>query len=196
MLVLKRRNAVEKVSLYCRFRGLTLIELMIVLMIIAITLSLSAPLMQDLLQGNRLRSESIRFLRAINLARSEAVMRNSPVSICPSVMALTGKAECSGTYVDGWIVFANADKDKVVDAGADEVLQVFEGLPPGYQLTNRSGTRAAFKLINYLPSGSSPSNRTLLFCPPSDARVQPLSIVINIVGRARLKGGWGECPVV
>ena len=54
----------EKVSLYRRFRGLTLIELMIVLMVIAITLSLSAPLMQDLLQGNRLRSESIRFLRA------------------------------------------------------------------------------------------------------------------------------------
>ena len=83
---------------------------MIVLMVIAITLSLSAPLMQDLLQGNRLRSESIRFLRAINLARSEAVMRNSPVSICPSAMAVTGKAQCSGTYVDGWIVFANADK--------------------------------------------------------------------------------------
>ncbi|MEZ7998082.1 MAG: GspH/FimT family pseudopilin [Halioglobus sp.] len=186
----------EKVSLYRRFRGLTLIELMIVLMVIAITLSLSAPLMQDLLQGNRLRSESIRFLRAINLARSEAVMRNSPVSICPSAMAVTGKAQCSGTYVDGWIVFANADKDKVVDAGTDEVLQVFEGLPPGYQLTNRSGTRAAFKLINYLPSGSSHSNRTLLFCPPSDARVQPLSIVINIVGRARLIGGWGKCPVV
>jgi type IV fimbrial biogenesis protein FimT len=176
MLVLKRRNAVEKVSLYGRFRGLTLIELMVVLMVIAITLSLSAPLMQDLLQGNRLRSESIRFLRAINLARSEAVMRNSPVSICPSAMAVTGKAQC--------------------DAGTDEVLRVFEGLPPGYQLTNRSGTRAAFKLINYLPSGSSHSNRTLLFCPPSDARVQPLSIVINIVGRARLIGGWGKCPVV
>ena len=115
----------EKVSLYGRFRGLTLIELMIVLMVIAITLALSASLMQDLLHGNRLRSESIRFLRAINLARSEAVMRNSPVSICPSAMAVTGKAECSGTYVDGWIVFANADKDKVVDAGTDEVLQVF-----------------------------------------------------------------------
>ncbi len=102
----------EKVSLHRRFRAFTLIELMIVLMVIAITLSLSAPLMQDLLQGNRLRSESIRFLRAINLARSEAVMRNSPVSICPSAMAVTGKVQCSGTYVDGWIVFANADKQE------------------------------------------------------------------------------------
>ena len=186
----------EKVSLYRLFTGFTLVELMIVLMVMAVTLLLSAPSMQELVQGNRLRSESIRFLRAINLARSEAVMRNGPVSICPSMMAVTGKAQCAGTYADGWIVFANADKDKVVDAGSDEVLQAFGGLPPGYQLTNRSGTRAAFKLINYLPSGTSHSNRTLLFCPPSDARVQSLSIVINIVGRARLIGGWGKCPIV
>ncbi len=186
----------EKVSLYRRFSGLTLIELVIVLMVMAITLSLSSPLMQDLLQNNRLRSESIRFLRAINLARSEAILRNAPVSICPSVMAVTGKAQCSGSYVDGWIVFANADKDEVVDADIDQVIQVFKGLPPGFQLTNRSGTRAAFKLINYLPNGSSRSNRTLLFCPPNNAHVRSLSIVINIVGRARLIGGWGKCPVV
>lgn len=186
----------EKVSLYRRFSGLTLIELVIVLMVMAITLSLSSPLMQDLLQNNRLRSESIRFLRAINLARSEAILRNAPVSICPSVMAVTGKAQCSGSYVDGWIVFANADKDEVVDANIDQVIQVFKGLPLGFQLTNRSGTRAAFKLINYLPNGSSRSNRTLLFCPPNNAHVRSLSIVINIVGRARLIGGWGKCPVV
>ena len=186
----------ENMSLYRRFSGLTLIELVIVLMVMAITLSLSSPLMQDLLQNNRLRSEAIHFLRAINLARSEAILRNAPVSICPSVMAVTGKAQCSGSYVDGWIVFANADKDKVVDADIDQVIQVFKGLPAGFQLTNRSGTRAAFKLINYLPNGSSRSNRTLLFCPPNNVRVGPLSIVINIVGRARLIGGWGKCPVV
>ena len=186
----------KKVSPYRDARGLTLFELMVVLMVIAITLSLSAPSMQGLLQGNRLRSESIRFLRAINLARSEAIMRNQPVSICPSAMAASGKARCSGAYVDGWIVFANTDKDKVVDAGTDEVLQVFEGLPPGYRLTNRSGTRAAFTIINFLPSGFSRSNRTLLFCPPNAAAAQSLSIVINIVGRARLIKGNGKCHVV
>ncbi len=185
----------EKMSLYRQFRGFTLIESLVVLMVIAIALSLSTPLMQDLLQGNRLRSESIRFLRAVNLARSEAIMRNRPVSICPSAMAITGKAQCSGAFVDGWIVFANVDKDKVVDGGTDEVLQVFEGLPPGYRLTNRSGTRTASRLINYLPSGLSHNNRTLLFCPSGDGDVQPLSIVINIVGRARLIRGGGACYV-
>lgn len=175
-------------------RGFTLIEVMVVLVVLATLLSVGAPLMQGQLQGTRLRAETSRFLGAINLARSEAVMRNLPVSICPSRMARTGIPECTGTYAGGWIVFANADKDTVVDAGTDEVLQVFESLPAGFLLTNRSGTRDAFELINYLPDGSSHSNRTLMFCPPSGAVVQSLSIVLNIVGRARLIEGWGTCP--
>jgi type IV fimbrial biogenesis protein FimT len=187
---------VDRTSLRRPPFGFTLIELMIVLVVLATTLSMSAPLFQDMLHSNRLHAEAARFLDAINRARSEAVMRNQPVSICPSAMAATGKAQCSGTYASGWIVFANLDKDKVVDAGTDEVLQVFESLPAGYRLTNRSGSRAAFELINYLPDGSSHSNRTLLLCPPQHTTGQSRSIIINIVGRARLIGGWGECPTV
>jgi type IV fimbrial biogenesis protein FimT len=180
--------------------GFTLIELMMVLVVLAITLSVAIPMFVQLLHTNQLRQEAHRLLETINLARSEAVKRNVPVSICPSDMAVTGEAVCTGTYAGGWIVFSNADKDKVVDAPADQVLQVFGGLPRGYQLTNRSGTRAAFELINYLPDGSSHSNRTLLVCPPphatTNATTMSLSIVINIVGRARLAREWGECPVV
>jgi type IV fimbrial biogenesis protein FimT len=168
--------------------------MMIVLVLIATLLSFGTPLMQSQVAITRLHSESSRFLGAINLARSEAVMRNLPVSICPSAMAVTGIPECSGIYAEGWIVFANADRDKVVDKDTDTVLQIFEGLPEGYQLTNRSGTRDANALINYLPDGSSHSTRTLMFCPPSPSVVQSLSIVMSIVGRARLVEGWGDCP--
>lgn len=176
--------------------GLTLVELLIVLLIVAISLSAVTPSMQRLVHKNSLSQQASRFLGAINLARSEAIMRNSPVSICPSTMSRTREPVCSGTYAEGWIVFSNPDRDKVVDPASDRVLRVFEGLPQGYQLTNRTGTRAAFKLINYLPDGSSHNNRTLLFCPPSQLSAQSLSIVINIVGRARLARNWGTCPVV
>lgn len=174
-------------------QGFTLIEMMIVLAVLATLVTVGAPLMQSQLQSNRLRAESSRFLNAINLARSEAIMRNLPVSICPSAVASTGIPECAGIYADGWMVFTNADKDKVVDAGTDEVLQVFESLPPGFLLTNRAGTRDAFELISYLPDGTSHSNRTLMFCAPQRS-LQSLSIVLNIVGRARVVEGWGECP--
>jgi type IV fimbrial biogenesis protein FimT len=101
-------------------------ELMIVLALVALLLGLGVPSMQKLLHGNRLRAEAHRLLAAINMTRSEAVLRNGPVSMCPSAMARTGRAECSGVYAQGWIVFSNADRDRVIDPGIDEVLQVFE----------------------------------------------------------------------
>ena len=174
-------------------RGFTLVELMVVLVVLAATLTASLPAMQRLLQNNQVRVQASRVLGAINLARSEAVMRNTPVSICPSTMAFTGEAVCSGVYSDGWIVYSNRDRDRVVDSGVDTVLRVFAGLPQGFTLTNRAGTRAAFELINYLPDGSSHSNRTLHLCSPLGAAVQSLSIVINIVGRPRVAADWGKC---
>lgn len=183
----------DRMSRPNRVSGLTLIELMIALVVLAILVSLGSPLMQSTVHRNRLLGESARFLHAINLARSEAVMRNVPVSICPSAMAAGGEAVCSGVYTNGWVVFANAGRDKIIEAGADEVLQVFAGLPAGYWLSNRSGSRDAADLINYLPDGSSHKNNTLQFCPPEHSPVESLSIVINIVGRARLAWGWGQC---
>jgi type IV fimbrial biogenesis protein FimT len=187
---------VNRMSSHYNVSGLSLIELMIVLLIVAISLSVGTPLMQSLRHKNVLSVESSRFLGAVNLARSESVKRNLPVSICPSKMAATGEPVCGGIYSGGWIVFANPNRDKIVNAETDEVLQVFEALHPLYTITNRAGTTAAFHLINYLPDGTSHSNRTLLFCPPGGVEVEPLSLVINIVGRARLARGWGECPVV
>ena len=183
----------DRMSLLDPVKGLTLIELMVVLVVLAVALSAGVPAMQTLLHNNRMRTEASRLLGAINLARSEAVMRNSTVSLCPSPMAFSGEAVCSGVYADGWIVFANADRDRVVDSGTDNVLKVFAGLPGGYTLSNRAGTIAASALINYLPDGSSHRNRTLLLCSPATVAVQSLSIVINIVGRPRLARNWGEC---
>ena len=185
----------DRMSTRFALPGFTLIELMIVLVVLVAAVSIGAPSMRGQLQGNQLRAGSSRFLEAINLARSEAVMRHQPVSICPSAMAATGEAECSGTYEDGWLVFANQDEDKVVDAGEDSVIRAFGGLPGGYRLTNRTGTKTAFERINYLPDGTSYGNMTLLFCPPAPFATESISIVLNIVGRARVLRGRDQCPV-
>lgn len=184
----------DRMSCNTRSRGLTLIELMISLVILSITVMAVAPTMAQLIHGNRLRTEAGRLLTAINLARSEAVIRNIPVSLCPSNMSSSGVASCSGRYADGWIVFTNPDRDTVVDAGSDEVIRAFAAVPPGYTLTNRAGTRAAAQLITYLPDGSARQNRTLLVCPPHGRRLEPWSVVLNIVGRARASRGEGRCP--
>jgi Tfp pilus assembly protein FimT len=150
--------------------------------------------MQQLVQGNRLRTQTSRLLDAVNLARSEAVLRNTPVSLCPSAKARSGDATCSGVFADGWLVYTNRNRDAVVDAGDDEVLRVFEGIPAGYSLTNLTGTAAIEGLITYLPDGSSRRNLSLMLCSPQPSRVQPWTVVLNTVGRARAARGEGQCP--
>lgn len=189
----------NRISSRMHSRGLTLIELMITLVILVITVSVVSPAMQHLLHGNRLRTETDRLLAAINLARSEAVIRNIPVSLCPSGMANSGEPTCSGAYADGWIVFTNRNRDAVVDGGDDEVIRAFESIPGGYSLTNSAGTRSAVEPITYLPDGSSRRNRTLLLCAPAGIQLAPWRVVLNTVGRARASrgdsGGEGQCPL-
>ncbi|MFC1578862.1 GspH/FimT family pseudopilin [Pseudomonadota bacterium] len=174
--------------------GVTLIELAITLAVLAVTVTVITPSMQQLLHGNRLRTEASRLLDALNLARSEAVIRNTPVALCPAPAPGDQAASCSGRFADGWIVFSDTDSDGLFDAESDELIRAFEPIPSGYSLTNLTGTRAIDGLITYLPDGSSRRNLSLLFCPPQEQPVQPWSVVLNNAGRARMGRGEGQCP--
>lgn len=173
--------------------GFTLIELMLVVAVLGITVLIAAPSFQRAIHSNQLRTETSRLLSAINLARSEAISRNTIVSLCPSTYVTDGVASCSKTYADGWIVFTNGDRDRVVDQGSDKIVKAFEGLPQGYSLTNKSASRDAFELISYRPDGSSRRNMTLLICSPRDWSIPSWSVVLNIVGRPRVARAWGQC---
>lgn len=173
-------------------RGLTLIELLIALLVFCAILTLASPLLGSLLANNRLEAESKRLLGALRLARSEAVHGNTVVSVCPALVGEGGEPRCAGSYSDGWIVFSNSDRDGQVQTATDRVLGVFAGLPPGYRVANRQDTRVVSSQINYLPDGTTHRNLTLQICPPR-GDVASLSIVLNLVGRARLQRDWGTC---
>ena len=183
----------RKISSQKTNAGFTLIELMTVVAVLAITLSIAVPSMQRTVSNTRLRAEASRLFSSLSLARSEAIGRNALVSVCPSTFGTDGIAECSNNYADGWIVFSNRDKDRVVDEGSDQIIRVFSGLPSGYSLTNKAGTIDAQELISYYPDGSSRKNRTLMICPASGQNATPWSVVMNMVGRPRIAKGWGEC---
>lgn len=177
-------------------RGFNLLELLAVMLVLAVALSLAAPSLRDLVRDNRLEVESRRLLDTLALARSEAIRSNAVVSVCPSPMARTGDAACEGSYAQGWIVFLNADADRAVHPVRDTVLRVYAGLPSGYHITNRAGTRLANALINYRPDGRSSQNVTLHICPPENAAGASRSIVLSMAGRARLDRYRGLCRVL
>ena len=129
--------------------------------------------------------ESLRLLSAINLARTEAVLRSAPVTLCPSRFNAGGAPDCGGRYADGWIIQARS--------GALETLHAFTGVPRGFSVRNSADTRDADRAINFLPNGTSHSNQTLMVCPPRGSAVASRAVVINIVGRARVQQGGGPC---
>ena len=172
--------------------GLTLVELMIALAVIAVVLAVAVPSFARL-QGNfQLRSSAHRLVAAINLARTEALQRRQSVGLCPSI---TG-SDCSGDYSQGWLLFNDTDRDRKFSPVDEELIFRAQGLPAGYTVTNRSGSSLAEEAISYSPDGSARRNQTLLLCAPAARGVEPYAIVLNRVGRARIARGEGTCPGV
>jgi len=104
-------------AMHKRTWGLTLIELLITVVVLAILLTLVMPNIRDTIARNRISATANDIITAINLARNEAVSRSATVSICP---AAAGGAACSpGDWNEGWIVWADANADLGIDPGEE-----------------------------------------------------------------------------
>jgi len=183
---------VDRMSRRKPARGLTLVELMLVVALLGIVTVVAVPGFQSLQQRTHMRAEATRLLAALNLARSEAVRRNVPVSLCPSRYAESGVLSCYGGYSAGWIVFSNPGRGTEVDASS--LVQAYAPMHPQLQLSNRGGSLVTDELITFLPDGSAGRNRTLMICSRTQPELASWSLVMNIVGRSRLVRGWGDCP--
>lgn len=124
-----------------RAHGFTLIELMVTLSVAAILLTIAVPNYQTFIQDSRLTAQINSFVTVMTLAKSEAIKRSSPVTVCPSVAGVA----CTGgkTWSNGWLMFADPNGDGVVDAG-EEILQVGAALPGGNTLTSKNQVRVRF----------------------------------------------------
>ena len=175
----------DRMSALPRARGLTLIEMLAVLFIAALVLTTAAPAMRDVMHRVQVGVAAGRLLSAINLARTEAVLRGMPITLCPAAIGQGGGAACTGRFAEGWVIAARA--------GSDAVLHTFAGVPRGFSVRNSADTRDADRAINFLPNGTSRSNQTLMVCPPPGSAVKPHAVVINIAGRARLQERSSPC---
>ncbi len=98
--------------------GVTLIELMVAMVIMAILLAVGVPSFRSLLAGNRLSSSSNELVSALALARSEAVRRGARITVCKSADGAT--CTTAGGWQGGWLVFTDSTRapaNATVDAG-------------------------------------------------------------------------------
>lgn len=98
-------------------KGLTVIELLIVLVIFSIILVSAAPSFQIWVENTRVRTLANDLASSFYYARSEAIRRGISVSICPQTADFTS---CGTDWSNGWIVFLNANTDTVFNNSAEE----------------------------------------------------------------------------
>ena len=182
-----------------RHRGFTLIELMIVIVIVGVILTVSAPSMLNLLQKNRLQTAADNFYAGLMLARSEALKRNQPVVICTSP---DGSTCPGGNWEQGWMIYADVNANGTKEA-SDPVLQVGEALKSGDTMRVRSvvgtaGGAFASQLV-YRNDGSSSGTtgtEAFIFCDSDKNQLTAREILVTVTGRPRrqLKTA-GACPI-
>jgi len=83
--------------------GFTLVELMITIAILAIVMSLAVPAFRNMIQENRATTAANELVSALALARSEAIARNRPITVCRR-KANTAECESGTNWGTGWLV--------------------------------------------------------------------------------------------
>lgn len=162
-------------------RGFTLVELVLVLAIGAILLSIAIPGYAFLASGSRLASATNDLVSALQLARSEAVKRQTRVTVCKTDRPPA--CNPNAHWQSGWLVFTDAGARGTVDPG-DRVLWQKDQAAEGVAITASN----FHTYVSYLPDGVSQGpnnfgNGKLHICLNGQQR----DIVINRLGRVRLE---------
>jgi len=160
-----------------RSLGVTLLEMMFSLAILAVVTSIAVPGFTNLQQDSQRTVAVNNFIHALYLARSEAIKRGSVVSICKSTDGLT--CASAGEWNGGWMVFANDDTDELPQRDAGEaVINVYEGWAGGHITSNRAA-------YSFRPYTQSVVNGTLVFCDRRGS-AYARAIIISHTGRPRV----------
>ncbi len=159
-------------------RGFTLIELMVTIAVLAILLMIAVPSFKEAMLGSTLGSYANSLVSGAHLARSEAIKRGAPVTLCVS----TNGTSCgTGGWEQGWIVRATDGT----------VIQRQQALPAGLKATEG----AASTSLVFNPSGVGATSAAFTVCRATPtAGGQERVVSISLTGRPSVtKTTAGSC---
>jgi type IV fimbrial biogenesis protein FimT len=149
--------------------GVTLIELVFSLALLAVLAGLAAPGFRSSLRVSAVRSASFELLAGLQQARAVSILQSRPGLLCPA--DASGSCLPEGVAAPGWRSF--------LESGAHRETLGGQGLPRGVLL------RASRSPIRFWPSSFAASTGTLTICD-AQGLAPARAIVVSQAGRARL----------
>lgn len=174
-----------------RQQGLTIIELMTTLAIVAITTSIAVPSFGKMIKDGKQDAELNQFKQALSIARSESVKRGLPTVMCAS----TNGSACANTaWTNGWLVFVDTDNDGTLDS-TEELVRAGLGVSTGLSLI---GSANVTNLVRYNSVGDSSESGAITLCDSRGADYAQ-AVIISPSGKAKtsetgLGGAALSCP--
>lgn len=161
-------------------RGLTLIELIVTLAVLAVLAGFALPAMLSLVQDARATAVINQLVGQVRFARSAALTAHRRVTLCPGRGGRCGRRN---TWHDGTIAFIDVNRNGRVDSG-ERVLREFPGFIDGTVVTWRAfGNRSSLTIrANGLTAWQNGSFR---YCPPNGDVRYARQAIINAQARVR-----------
>lgn len=158
--------------------GVSMLELLVTLLLVAILMAATVPSFKNTVARSRLNQTQQGLIDSLTLARSEAIKRGQPVTVCAS----TDQENCSTDPVawnTGWLVLAaaNAAGEPVAETDPEALL-----------LTQTTGARVQLitqtDRIAFRADGSTQQTLQLVICSTeNEALLENNRIFVNFAGR-------------
>ncbi|SDL57421.1 type IV fimbrial biogenesis protein FimT [Pseudomonas indica] len=156
-------------------RGFTLVELLVAMAVLAILAGIAVPAFDSFVLSNRLRTYSNSLVVSAQLAKSEAMKRRTPVTLCKSANGTS--CTTSGGWEQGWIVLAGTT-----------VIRREQPAASGYLLSTTTNS------LTFQPSGFGSTQATITVCRSSPTGSQERVVTVSATGRTTVtRTSTGSC---
>lgn len=174
-------------------KGMTLVELMIVIAIAAILLTVAAPSFKELILRSNIEALQDQFALSVITARTEAANRGVTVRLCAKPIPTTAAGACTQTdwATNGWSAFYIDEDD--LDNGPVIRLADFEN-KPNYPLSVRVEAGARATEIAFNSQGYNTQRTRFIFavCDKLDDPTYARGVTVELSGRTSITENTGN----